>query len=71
LGEGGYLPPPDFENSDFLGFLPTKFCIVHILPPPPRKPVKILPLLEKTEIMSLVFCIQRSVIYSAGANQTE
>jgi len=32
LGGGG-ICPPDFENSDFLVFLPTEFGIFHILPP--------------------------------------
>jgi len=31
---GGHLPPPDFEKSDFLVFLPTKFGIFHFCPPP-------------------------------------
>jgi len=42
-GRGGFAPLI-LKNSDFLVFLPTKFCIFHILPPPPlSKSVKILP----------------------------
>jgi len=46
-GQGGICPPPFFlKNSYFFVFLPTKFCIFHILPPP-RKSVEILPPPEK------------------------
>jgi len=52
-GQGGHLSPPMIlKSSDFLCFYTQNFCFFHILPPP-RKSVKILPPMEKTEMTSL------------------
>jgi len=46
LGEGE-IAPPEFEKEGFFVFLPSQFYFFHILPPPPRKLVKILAPPEK------------------------
>jgi len=52
-GRGGHSPLI-LKNSDFLVFLPTKFCIFHILPPSYEVGQNCAPPpLEKTEMTSL------------------
>jgi len=51
---GGHLPLPWFwKKRDIFVFYATTFCIFLYFAPPPRKSVKILPPLDKTEMTSL------------------
>jgi len=52
-GQGGAFALLILKNIDFLVFLPTKFCIFHILPLLGSRS-KFCPPLEKTEMTSLI-----------------
>jgi len=67
-GQGGHLLPPEFEKFSLCVFAHTIFFF-YILPPP-RKLVKILPPLEKTE-MTFLYHNVPSMAKSLGSNLLE